>query len=276
MHRIIIYVLIGVFFYNTSRAQELYVFSEPASNMPAKSIAAKLSFRSPDSKENNYFKQRYMPELMFGLNKNWMLHVSGTFSDFYSNKVRWESAKVYAKWRFYSRDNIHQHFRMAAFAEAAATNNIFLYDELSLDGDNDGIQAGLIATQLLHKFAISGSVSVLKVFAPRNEHVHGKGHSLEALSYNLSAGYLLFPRDYTNYNQTNVNLYLEALGMKGINGQDYMLDLAPAIQFIFNSNLKINIGARFQTSGNMIRVGENNYFVSIERTFLNALKKRRK
>jgi hypothetical protein len=276
MQRVTIYILACGLFCNTVGAQELYVFSEPASNMPAKSIAAKFSARFPDSKLNNYFKQRYMPELMFGVNKNLMVHVSGTFSDFYTNRVKWESVKTYAKWRFYSKDKVHQHFRLAAFIEGAVTNNPFLYDELNLDGDNDGVQGGLIATQLLNKLAISGSVSVLKVFAPRNEHVHGKDHSLEALSYNVSAGYLLFPRDYTNYNQTNVNVYVEALGMKGINGKDYMLDVAPAIQFIFNSNFKINIGARFQTLGNMIRVGENNYFVSIERTFLNALKKRKK
>jgi hypothetical protein len=117
---------------------------------------------------------------------------------------------------------------------------------------------------------------LIKVFADKNEHVHGKGHSLEALNYNLSAGYLLFPRDYSNYRQTNINLYVEALGMKGINGEDYMLDVAPALQFIFNSNFKVNMGARFQVAGNMIRVGENNYFISLERTFLDALRTKKK
>jgi hypothetical protein len=276
MYRITIWWLLSCSLITSIRAQELYVFSEPASNMPAKSISAKFTARFPDSKLNNYFKQRYMPELMLGLNKNWMLHVSGTFSDFYSTQTRWESLKAYAKWRFYSNDDVHRHFRMAAFVEGAFTNNLFLYDELNLDGDNDGVQGGLIATQLLHKLAISGSVSVIKVFAERNLHVHGKGHSLEALNYSLSAGYLLFPRDITNYKQTNINLYVEALGMRGIGGQDYMLDLAPALQFIFNSNLKINLGARFQTKSNMIRIAENNYFISFERTFLGALARRKK
>lgn len=276
MYRITTWVLLSCLFITSLTAQELYVFSEPASNMPAKSIAARLTARFPDSKANNYFKQRYLPELMLGLNKDWMLHVSGTLSDFYNTRLRWESVKVYAKWRFYSNDQVHRHFRMAAFAEGAVTKNAFLYDELNLDGDNDGVQGGLIATQLLHKLAISGSVSILKVFAERNLHVHGKGHSLEALNYNLSAGYLLFPNEITNYRQMNINLYIEALGMKGINGQDYMLDLAPALQFIFNSNFKINLGARFQARSNMIRVGENNYFISIERTFLGALRQRKK
>jgi len=55
-----------------------------------------------------------------------------------------------------------------------------------------------------------------------------------------------------------------------------MLDLAPALQFIFNSNFKVNLGARLQVSGNMLRVGESNYFVSLERTFLGALRHRKK
>ena len=85
----------------TAAAQELYVFSEPASNMPAHSLSAKLTYRSPVSKYNNDYRQRITPELMFGLNKNWMLHLSSSFSDFYTPQLRWESVKTYAKYRFY-------------------------------------------------------------------------------------------------------------------------------------------------------------------------------
>lgn len=253
-------------------AQELYMFSEPASNMPAKSLTVDLNWRSPVSKSNNYFKQRFMPELHFGVSKKLMLMASTTFSDFYSNQQRWESVKGYAKWRFFSQDDIHSHFRMAAFAEAAYTRNPFIYDELNLDGDNDGVQAGIVATKLQHKLAVSATVGVLKAIANRNKHVHGEGHSLEALNYSLAAGYLLFPKSYESYKQTNLNLYFELIGMRGLGGRDYMLDAAPALQLIFNSNFKINVGARFQLAGNMIRVGENNYFITLERTFLNAFK----
>src|SRR5688500_99748 len=85
-----------------SSAQELYVFSEPASNMPAKSISVKLTARYPDSKYNDFFKQRYMPEVMVGVNKNLMVHLSGTFSDYYTINPAWESVKFYAKYRFLS------------------------------------------------------------------------------------------------------------------------------------------------------------------------------
>src|SRR5690348_3409565 len=136
-------------------AQELYVFSEPASNMPSRSVSFKLTARYPDSKFNNYFKQRYNPEVMFVLSKNWMLHIAGSLSDYYSVKVRPESIKTYLKYRFFSNDDVHKHFRMAAFTELAYSRNDFLYDEFSLDGDLSGLQLGVIATQLVNKLAVS-------------------------------------------------------------------------------------------------------------------------
>ena len=258
------------------QAQELYVFSEPASNMPAHSLSAKFSYRSPVSKYNSLYKQRFTPELMFGLSKQWMLHLGTSFSNFYGSQLRWESVKIYAKYRFYSNDEVHRHFRMAAFGEAAYSRSPFYYGDINLDGDNSGVQAGLIATQLVNKLAVSGTASVISVFANRNYHVDHLGHSLNALYYSVSAGYLLFPFSYDNYQQTNLNLYLEAIGMKGFNKGDYMFDLAPALQIIFNSNFKINLGARMEVSSNMLRVGEHNYFISAERTFLGALKHHKK
>ena len=64
--------------------------------------------------------------------------------------------------------------------------------------------------------------------------------------------------------------------MKGFDAGDYMLDMAPALQLIFNSNLKINVGARLQVMGNMLRIGERNYYLSLERTFLGALQHKEK
>jgi len=276
MQKEILFFLAGCLLSASVQSQELYVFSEPASNMPAHSMSAKLTYRTPVSRSNNSYRQRYTPELMFGINKNWMLHVSSSFSDFYTSQLRWESVKTYAKYRFYSNDDVHQHFRMAAFAEASYSRSPFAYGDINLDGDNSGVQAGLIATQLVNKLAVSGTASILKVFANRNLHVNQLGQSVHAFYYSLSAGYLIFPFSYSDYKQTNLNLYVETIGMKGLDKGDYMLDLAPALQIIFNSNLKINLGTRLQLSGNMLRPGENNYFIGAERTFLGVLKRAKK
>ena len=95
----------------------------------------------------------------------------------------------------------------------------------------------------------------------------------ESMNYSLSAGYLLFPKEYTNYKQVNINLYTELLAEQTLDIKKHCVDLAPALQFIFNSNAKLNIGYRFQVSGDMSRMSTNSWLVSFERTFLNALKK---
>ena len=213
---------------------------------------------------------------MFGLSRKWMLHATTSFSDFYSSRISWESARLYAKYRFYSNDDVHRHFRMAAFGEAAYSRSPFAFGELSLDGDNSGAQAGVMATQLINKLAVSATASVINAFANRMQHVDVLGHSIHAMYYSLSGGYLLFPVNYSSYQQTNGNLYLEIIGMKGFEKGDYMIDLAPAFQLIFNSNFKINLGARLQLASNMTRIGERSYFIALERTFLGALQHRKR
>ncbi len=261
--------IILLFFYCFhSTAQELFVFTEPASNMPAHSVSTKLTARYPTGKNNNTFKQRYTPEVMFGISKQLMVHMSTTFSDFYSQQLHWESWKLYGKWRFFSQDEIHKHFRLAAFAEVSYSQSPFIYGDINLEGDNSGIQGGLIATQLLNELALSATTSVIRVFAPAGERTGYSVQSLQALNYTLSAGYLLFPYEYTDYKQPNLNIYMEVIGMRGLDQKDYMLDIAPSLQLILNSNFKINAGYRYQLNGNMLRIGERNWVIGIERTFL--------
>jgi hypothetical protein len=216
------------------------------------------------------------------MSKNLMLHASATFSDMYSNNMRWESIRSYAKYRFLSSDGVHTHFRMAAFADASYSRNGPVYHELSLDGDQSGLQAGIIATQLLHKLAISSSISLAEILQK------GRGDKIfylvtdtrttppfayEAVNYSLSAGYLVLPKKYTNYNQTNLNLYVELLGQRTIDLERYFVDLAPAAQLIFNSTAKLNLGYRFQLGSNMNRMSDKSWLISFEWVFLNALKK---
>jgi hypothetical protein len=81
----------------------------------------------------------------------------------------------------------------------------------------------------------------------------------------------VFPNNYTDYSQTNMNLYVELLGQAAENGR-YYTDLAPAVQFIFNSQAKLNAGYRFQLGSNMTRMGSSSWLFSFEWLFLNALK----
>jgi hypothetical protein len=255
--------------------QELYVFTEPASNMPAHSISLKLTdhFVTNDNIYNR-FSHRIMPQVMFGISKKLMLHFGGTIANMHTPDIRYESVNFYAKYRFLSKDEIHRHFRMAVFADASATRVPFHYDEISLMGDKNGVEAGLIATQLWHKLAVSATVSHTQVLddSRKNGVIYVPSRNYESLNYALSAGYLLFPKNYVDYKQLNLNIYTEMLGQKILDRNLHYLDIAPALQFIFKSNSKLNIGGRFQVIGNMNRMANTSWQISFERTFLNAMK----
>lgn len=255
-----------------AKGQELYVFTEPASNMPAKSISIKQSVKWLRNTTANRGESRHTTELMFGVNRNLMVHGAATFSNMYSRSQRLESVRTYAKYRFLTLDGMYSHFRMAAFAEAAHSKNISPFDELSLEGDQSGVQAGIIATQLLHKLAISTTLSHTESLQKGRSLPGPKAVPYQAFNYSLSAGYLVLPKKYTSYDQTNLNLYVELLGQQTYDKKTYYLDLAPAAQLIFNSQAKLNLGYRFQLGGNMNRMADKSWMLSFEWLFLNALK----
>ena len=274
-------IIFGILCFVSSHltAQELYIYTEPASNMPAKSLSTRLTANLMGPQPwHNRFMQRYTPELMFGLSKKIMVHTGATFSDMHTSNFRWESVYLYGKYRFLSIDDVHKHFRMAVFGEASYSRSPYHNDEVSLLGDKSGVQVGLIATQLLNKLAISGTISHSQVFdeSRYNKVLYIPSRIYQSLNYSLSAGYLLIPRQYTDYKQLNINFYTELLAQQTLDRQTYYVDLAPAFQFIFNSNFKINLGYRFEVSGNSERMARQSWLVGFERTFLNALKSKKK
>lgn len=269
------FIFLFLFSVIQTKAQELYVFTEPASNMPAHSVSAKLTDHFVTN-DNIYdrFSHRFMPQLMFGFSKKFMVHIGATISNMHTAAFRYESFNLYAKYRFLSHDEIHKHFRMAVFAEASKTRAPFHYDEITLMGDKNGVELGLIATQLWNKLAVSGTISHVQVLdkSRKSDVIYVPARAYQSMNYTLSAGYLLIPKEYSNYKQLNINFYTELLAEQTLDIKKHCVDLAPALQFIFNSNAKLNIGYRFQVSGNMSRMSGNSWLLSFERTFLNALK----
>src|SRR4030095_2324549 len=116
-------LLLSVVLASITYSQELFPFTEPASNMPAKSMSLKMSAMLGKGVHGNGLEQRYSPEVMFGISKKWMLHAGLTLSNMYEIFYYYESARIYATYRFLSKDDVHKHFRMAAFATAAYSRN---------------------------------------------------------------------------------------------------------------------------------------------------------
>jgi hypothetical protein len=277
LKRGLLYIIL-LLFSNGVISQELFVYTEPASNMPANSVRARLSGMVANDNHSNRTLQRYMPEVMIGLSKKWMVHASLTFSDMHQRNFIFESARLYGKWRFISLDDVHKHFRMAAFGAVSYSRNNLNFNEINLNGDQSGVQVGLIATQLWNKLAVSATASLNEVLHKyRGDDVHSAMHAFEAFNYSISAGYLLLPREYRDYNQTNLNLYIELLSGRNIDWpqEKYYMDLAPAIQFIFKSTDKLSIGYKFQIAGDIYRMSDNSFMISYEHIFLNALKKKK-
>lgn len=246
--------------------------------MPAKSVALKTSGYFFNDIHSNRITQRYMPELMLGLSRDWMVHTSLNFSNRDEASLQWEAVRLYGKFRFLSVDEVHKHFRIAAFGAATYSRNPLLHNEINLMmGDQSGIQAGVVATQLWNKLAVSGTISWNEVLdAKRSNKVFADYFAFTSVNYSASAGFLLLPFEYKNYDQLNINLYTELLGSRnvGFNAEKYYMDLAPSVQAIIKSTAKLNLGYRFQLAGDIYRMTNNSWMISFEYIFLNALRKK--
>lgn len=295
-----IFLIICILSVRFINAQELYVFTEPASNMAAKSIGLRLNTKVFKMTHDNKFSSyRLDPEIMIGINKNLMVHLNGYASDMFQSNLKVEGASLYAKYRFLSRDDIHSHFRLAAYGKIAIIDNptvlnsigkheipdgsggVIVHDiihttvnnEIDIDGTNSGLATGIIATKLINKLAISSSLGYLY----RLNNLRNKREVIvpwRAISYSLSAGYLVFPKEYTSYKQTNINLYTEFLGNSTWDNKRYFIDIAPAIQFIINSIARVDIGYRTQLSGNTQRMANSAFLLRVEYNFLNVFSKK--
>jgi hypothetical protein len=139
-------------------------------------------------------------------------------------------------------------------------------------GHNSGYEAGFIATQLLHKVAISSSISYERALDNKPNYKFPSTESNSAMNYTLSAGKLMLPKVYTSYKQVNVNLMLEFIGQRLNDNQKSFLDIAPSVQFIINSQARIDIGYRRQLYSNMNRTAPNGMVLKFEYLFFNVFK----
>jgi hypothetical protein len=267
----VIITLCACLLLNVASAQELYVATEPASNMPAKSIGLRLNnyYSAPASVNRTTTGGMYRlnPEIMWGVNKNLMLHLNGYASNMHHTNFVVDGVSAYAKFRFLSIDNVQRHFRLATYAKGALINKDIQYQEINLNGDNSGVGAGLVATQLLHKLALSFTGGYTNTFNTASAVVPQYG-----LNYSLSFGYLLLPFKYNNFNQTNVNLYAEFLGKKNPENNTQFVDALTAIQFIIKSKMRIDLGYRRQLAGNMYRINRREFMLRLEYNIFNAYK----
>src|ERR1700754_485937 len=97
-------------------SQELYINTEPASNMATHSLGIRLENQGYFNPE---YKTRTSLEVMYGASRSLMVHGTLHVSDYYHNSQHLEGASGYAKYRFLSIDSVQSHFRGAVFVKAS-------------------------------------------------------------------------------------------------------------------------------------------------------------
>ena len=253
----------------TGAAQELFTFTEPASNMAAKSIGLRLNNYIVPERNSSETDYHAIPEMMVGVSKKIMVHGDVFFSN-RSHHFAAEGGSVYAKYRFFSNDDVQQHFRMAAFGRYSFNNSTIAGNEINLYGYNSGFEGGAVATQLLHKTALSSALSFVKAMNNSSNNKLPEGNESKALNYTLSAGRLVLPKVYTDYKQTNLNVMLELLSQLNLGSGNYYIDAAPSVQFIFNSVARLDIGYRAQLCSTLQRTSSDGLFVRFEYNLFNV------
>jgi hypothetical protein len=252
--------------------QELFSFTEPASNMPSKSIGFRLTNTLMNEDASNKLNLHLLPEIMVGLNRHIMLHAEGFISD-RNNKLVAEGAAIYGKYRFFSKDDIHSHFRLAAFSQCAFNTSDVHQDAIDLRGHNSGFNLGLVATKLIKKTAISTSIAYVQALDNgKTAEYQFKNNNKAAIDYTLSIGKLLLPKEYVDYKQTNLNGMFEMLCQTNLSTGKTFVDLAPSLQFIILSRMRVDLGYRFPLSKDLYRTATSGGMIRLEYNIFSAFK----
>lgn len=264
-------VVVIVFIFQKGTSQELFLVTDPASNVPANSLGVNVLQSFFKKESGSAYNYHLMPELSYGINKNLMLRVSAFASNVDNNFVA-EGGGVYAKYRFYSEDDINSHFRMAAFARYSFNNSTVNQEQIEIMGNNTGFETGIVATKLIKKLAISSSLSFEKAFDNTSNHIFPDNFGSTATNYTLSFGKLMYPKKYTSLKQTNINLMLEFVGQTINENAKSYLDAVPVVQFIFNSQARLDLGYRKELINSMTRSSSEGFYFNLYYTFFNLTK----
>ncbi|MBL0342522.1 MAG: hypothetical protein IPP71_17445 [Bacteroidetes bacterium] len=218
-------------------AQELFIHTEPASNLPKGVLGVRLA-------ANNYSElgtPRYWTglSLMYGVSARLMVNVMASASNHHDSKLpkelfsedgngqsvhshnatrgreydmRFEGVNLYSKYRIFTLDGTKKHVRLAAYGQLAVATTAHDEAEPDLMGDNSGLGGGIVFTQLIKRFAHSTTIGYIHPFKYTEKSTSSEITSGNAWSYAFSMGYQIFPLKMKSYKQPGLNIYCEFLG----------------------------------------------------------------
>ncbi|MFT6845772.1 MAG: hypothetical protein ACJAUV_001970 [Flavobacteriales bacterium] len=296
--RIYIYLIILVCFPLFAKGQEFFLHNEPASTIP-KGVLGVSAFRESFS-EINTQRNMLAIRLKYGLTPRLSVYLTATGSNHHGDRLpedfinhthvgsqtffftqpikkgvsypnKFSGFHAYAKYRFLSVDGKNKHYRMALYGEWSNLDNAHDEAEPNLLDDNNGYGGGIITTYLKNRLAISFSTGLIipgdyEESLTLDELNSAPTATLikygRAVIYNLSFGYLIYPKEYKNYSQTNWNVYLEFNGkayekariyqnneelatQSNAHKSGHYVEVHPGIQKIINSKLQIDLSVGF-------------------------------
>lgn len=262
--------------YVNSFSQELYIVSHPAANLSKNRIEFRNNIMSYDNFK--YYHNSFA--INYGLLGNLTLYneIYYTLDKGYKFLGNYEGT---GRYRFLDIDKRNYHLR-AAFQSGVVIpvnakpvvsgeveyelhpgHRVKFYNFVgnitvpSVDfhtTDNFTFKNDLIVTNLIKKFAVTGEMG-FNINAPKNDFKFGN-----YFDWSLSFGYLLLPKQYSGYNDINLNLYLENkayyffknkfLGSEVANSGGFRLDSYLGIQTIFLSSLMIELSYKIPVHSN--------------------------
>jgi len=227
-------------------AQELFPIEEPASNVPKGAIGVRAF--DEGYPEADLLRNVMALRIMYGVTSKLSVYATGTLSNYHEKTLPYDFIKhnhtstgifggsntpqqgvpypyvfnsidVYAKYRLITSDGQNTHFRMAVYGEGSYVAVPSHEAEPDLLVHTTGVGGGLISTYLNHHFAVSLTTGFIIPFGYKGNATDSFGGIYpttikygNAFNYDLSFGYLLFPRNYKSYKQTNWNVYCEFIG----------------------------------------------------------------
>lgn len=253
------------FIINSSLSQELYINTEPASLIPKGTKVVRVhhhtiflnDYRDPLPLSS---ARLTIPSISYGISKKVMVSASLQFSNnpfIKKNTFGFNGFKLYSKQRLISTDKKKYHTRLSSFIKYAnhgkwnQPNYKFISNNYDLEFQDSGVEFGLIATQLINKLAISVT-SGFGIISNKTADGSYDDKNFNSIHNSISAGYLLFPRKYKSYKQTNFNIYLEYLTSTIIGKEfpsryeNFMSTFAPGIQFIIMSRSRLDFGYKIR------------------------------
>jgi len=302
-----------------SSGQELYPLSEPASSVP-KGV---IGLRTLSQQYNDADRLRTMQyfRFMYGLTPRLSVYVTAAFSNHHDRKLPpdlinhthngnqtnyftqnirrgarypylFNGANLYAKYRFLSMDGQNKHFRMAVYGQWSGVYTPHDEAEPDLTDDTGGYGHGLITTWLNKRFAASLTVGRIRpdsYFEMQPDLTGGPDMPTRitygrARTWSASFGYLLRPKVYTNYDEPNLNLYVEFIGKRYgaakvvqnetlvVNNNPALaegsyVEIHPGVQKIIRSNLRIEFTAGFNLIGRSYAQINPQWSVAVQRYF---------